>query len=433
LVDEEGEVLDHHVEGNRFNVGRAGDHLITPFQCELCHFRNIYSRDPLPRLAIDREALEFFRRASLDAFWSRATSTVRGNLSEGKRGQRFATRMGVPCLIPEMGPFPLCDSMGMMSAAAVLDRSLDRGRSEHFVQWATFRGTRSFITNATQAGVSGLSDSVGGYEKSKMWISGVVTHSFWFTRFMEGLHKRVGEVRHQDEPITIEVLHELDRILEAEWRQAKLPALKRQVAEMGTWFIVGFCSGLRGEEMLLIELAGTARDLVFLADEVCPHFILVVSGRTKGNQLSGAKFGVPIAARTEGTNLLPGKWIQRLVEIMTAKNDTRGRLFRRNLSPTRLFEFEFDFFRLLREVQSTTLLIDKTKDVDSEYGILRSCRRGMTAHARNMRVSKDDLKTFNRWSQEMNAQTGMARLDMPETYSSLEAIKPLLLRVTRSF
>jgi hypothetical protein len=96
--------------------------------------------------------------------------------------------------------------------------------------------------------------------------------------------------------------------------------------------------------MFLIELARTARDLSFLGDVNCPHFILVVSGRTKGNQLSGAKFGVPIAARTEGTNLLPGKWIQRLVEILTLKNDTCGRIFRRNLCPTRLFEFEFDFF-----------------------------------------------------------------------------------------
>jgi hypothetical protein len=270
--------LINHVERERFNVARAGDHLMTPFQCEVCHFRNIYSRNPSDRLSTDRKALEFFRRASLDAFWSRATTTVRGNLSEVKRGQRFAARLGVPCLIPEMGPFPLCDSMGMMSAAAVLDRSLDPGLSEQLVQWSTFRGTCPFITNATQAGVTGLSDLVGGYKKSKMWISGVVTHSFWFTRFMEGLHKRIGEVRHQDEPITIEVLHELDQILEAEWRQARLPAQKRQIAEMGTWFIVGFCSGLRGEEMLLIELAGTARDLAFLSDVACPHFILVVSG-----------------------------------------------------------------------------------------------------------------------------------------------------------
>jgi hypothetical protein len=84
LVDEEGKILDHHVESNWFNVARTGDHLITPFQCELCHFRNIYSQDPYPQVSTDREALEFFRRASLDAFWSRATSTVRGNLAEGK-------------------------------------------------------------------------------------------------------------------------------------------------------------------------------------------------------------------------------------------------------------------------------------------------------------------------------------------------------------
>jgi hypothetical protein len=31
---------------------------------------------------------------------------------------------------------------------------------------------------------------------------------------------------------------------------------------MGAWFIGGFCTGLRGEEMLLIELAGTANSLI---------------------------------------------------------------------------------------------------------------------------------------------------------------------------
>jgi hypothetical protein len=53
-----------------------------------------------------------------------------------------------------------------------------------------------------------------------MWISGVVTHLFWFTWFMEGLHKQAGEVRHQDEAISIEVLHAVEIILEREWSQA---------------------------------------------------------------------------------------------------------------------------------------------------------------------------------------------------------------------
>jgi hypothetical protein len=432
LVDEDGEDLGNHLDEKRFKEGRAGDHLMTPFQCETCHFRNIYHRNPSARSSTDQEAQVFFRRASLDAFWSRAPSTVKGNLNEGKRNQRFEERMGVPCLVPKMGPFPLSDSMGMMSAAAILDRSLDPGRSERYVQWDTFRGTRSFLTNATQAGVSGLGETVGAYEKNKMWISNVVTHSFWFSRFMEGLHKRVGEVRHQDEPITIEVLKEIEVILESEWSNATTPSGRLRAAEMGVWFIAGFCSGLRGEEMLLIELAGTATNLDFLGDRALPHFVLIISGPTKGNQLSGSKFGVPIVATTEGTYLRPGKWVQRLVTLRTEKGDTTGRLFRRRLVPSKLYEFENDFFSVLRKVQNSTTFISRDTDVASSYGILRSLRRGMTAHARNMNVSKDELQTFNRWNKEMNAKTGLARLDMPDTYSALGSLKPTLLRVTRA-
>ena len=324
---------------------------MTPFQCEMCHFRNIYNRNPVYLNPVDLEALAFFRRASLDAFWSRATSTVKENLNEGKRGQRFADRMGVLCLVPEMGPFPLSDSMGMMVAASILDRSLDPGITEKYVQWDTFRGARSFVTNATQAGVGGLSSTVGAYEKNRMWISDVVTHSFWFSRFMSGLHKRVGENKKQDEPITIGVLKALESLLENEWRCSAHPVDRRRIAEMGTWFIAGFCSGLRGEEMPLIEFAGTADSLKYLRDFDCPHLVLVVSGPTKGNQLGGAKFGVPIAARTEGNFLLPGQWVERLCDLMTLQGDGRGRLFQRVFVPARLEEFEFDFYRYLREVQ----------------------------------------------------------------------------------
>ena len=72
---------------------------------------------------------------------------------------------------------------------------------------------------------------------------------------------------------------------------------------MGVWLIAGFCSGLRGEEMLLIELAGTARDLRHLSDPTLPHVMLAISGKTKWNQLSGAKFSVPIMGRTTRTIL----------------------------------------------------------------------------------------------------------------------------------
>jgi hypothetical protein len=138
-----------------------------------------------------------------------------------------------------MGPFPLMYSLGMSVAIAVLDRSLDPGNYDDFVQWETFRRSRSCVTNISQAGVFGLGESVGAFERRKMWFSQVVTHSFWFSRFMAGLHKRVGEIKKRDEAITIDVVHAIEDILNSEWRKRDNPKVKRRIAEMGVWFIVG--------------------------------------------------------------------------------------------------------------------------------------------------------------------------------------------------
>ena len=86
-----------------------------------------------------------------------------------------------------------------------------------------FWGARLFVASVSQAGVAGLSNSVRAYEWNRMWISGVVTHSFWFSRYMEGLRKRVGENRRQDVPITIDVLCTLEKIIEHEWSKSDRP------------------------------------------------------------------------------------------------------------------------------------------------------------------------------------------------------------------
>jgi hypothetical protein len=49
---------------------------------------------------------------------------------------------------------------------------------EATVQRGTFRHTMSAVTNISQAGVGGLEDSVGAYERNRMFISGVVIHKF---------------------------------------------------------------------------------------------------------------------------------------------------------------------------------------------------------------------------------------------------------------
>jgi hypothetical protein len=83
------------------------------------------------------------------------------------------------------------------------------------------------------------------------------------------------------------------------------------------WFVTGFCTDIWGEEKLLIEHAGTAKSLKHLSNAVDPHFELVISGRTKGNQMSSSnKFAIPCIGVMEGIALWPGIWVKRLVLVV---------------------------------------------------------------------------------------------------------------------
>ena len=433
-LDEDGkEMLDPSGEG-RFERARNGDHLMVPFQCELCHFRNIYGREPKDNNLKDKEFFKFARRANLDAVWSREPNTVSKNLGQLSRMLKTEQRFGFESTTPPIGPFPLEDSLGMKAAIAVLDRSLDAGIYSEHVQWATFRKSMSAISNLTQASVGGLKESVGAYQRNKMWISSSVSHQFWFSRFMEGVHKRVGEIRKQDEALTIDVVHQIKTLLELEWKNTgNLDYNKRRrIAEVGTWFIVGFCTGMRGEEMVLIELAGTRNSMENMTDDL-GYFKVVISGRTKGNQLSGSKFSFPCVNITKGTGLNPGTWIRRLIEIRNREDDTGGRLFFRGKSPAKVYQYQTDFFDMLYKVQNVSDFIKNDVDIGECYGILRSSRRGATAHARNVKIERDIIEAVHRWRQEAFGSGISLRLDLIDVYTTLDALAPTLLRYSEAF
>lgn len=430
-LDDEGIPLPDK-EDNRFLRARAGDMLMVPFQCEVCHFRNMEKRDPVLGHAKDEETMEYIRRASLDAFWARETSTVKKNLGLLWRAENFCERLSLKSVSPPLGPFPLNDVLGMKAAISVLDKSLDKGNYERLVQWETFRKTRSAITNVHQASPYGLTDSIGSYERSRVWISNVETHSFWFSRFMTGLHKRVGEVVKQDWPVPIEVMQYIDRVLNKAWNLETDPEARKKIAEMGAWYIMGFCVGLRGEEMLLIELAGTAASLRFLQQEVDPHFLIRLKGRTKGQHISGKGFEVPCIGTTGVSKLKPGRWVRRLVELVQSEGRTTGKLFQRDLKVPRLLEFEEDFLDILVSVQNTTDLIDDGLDLREEAGILRTLRRGVTSHTINMQVDETLVHAVNRWRQEVKGNGRKKTYAMIDHYAQLDTLKPTILRYSKA-
>ena len=59
---------------------REGDHLITPFKCDLCIFVKLKNRDLIAQSEEDKKIVSCIRRTNLDAFWSIAPTTVTNNL-----------------------------------------------------------------------------------------------------------------------------------------------------------------------------------------------------------------------------------------------------------------------------------------------------------------------------------------------------------------
>lgn len=185
--------------------------------------------------------------------------------------------------------------------------------------------------------------------------------------------------------------------------------------------------------MLLLEVAGTRNSLNTMLGEK-EYFKIVLSSRTKGNQISGSKFSFPCVNITSGTGLTPGIWMKRLIDIHISETDKSGRIFFQGVNFTKLSQYEPDFYNVLFKLQANSDAIDKQVEIPDAYGIVRSSRRGPTAYARNMKVGKDVIEAAHRWRREAFGGAGVSlRLDLIEVYTSLDALAPMLLEYSNAF
>lgn len=431
MLDEEGEGIEGLQGKDDFMVARRGDNLMTPFQCDECHFVNMQGRNSR-ETEQDQMLLRLIRRANLDAFWDRSSSTVEAHHRDVKKMDQIAEDLGMEPVQTHLGLWDVKDDFGMKIAVIMLKWSLDPGRTEARVQFDTVRKLRASATNLFQAGPEGLKDRVAAFERSRLWLTTMPSQSYWFHRFVSGYHKRVGETKRQDEALLVETLKGMQAMWEQEWRSNTEVMNRKKIATLATWFLVGFCCGLRGEEMLLIETAGTEKSIEEELTTPVPHFEVMISGKTKGNQVSGRKFAVPCVNVTEGSGLEPGVWLRRLIRLQAETHNKWGQLFQNRMGTLRLRDYKQMFLGALREAQLAEVEgIKSTADVFEEYGILRSLRRGVTAHAQNVGVKREVLNAVNRWRKHAQSQTGAPRLDMVETYSQLNAVKPFVLEFSR--
>jgi hypothetical protein len=182
----------------RFHEVRNGDDLMVQFECNYCVFFKLYLREPVGSSPTDQLAMACIRRMILDAFWSRARSTVEDQARKVRHLVKLSRQVGMPSPgFESPGPLPAGDHCGYRVAFfSVLD-SLQPGRySDKHKQWDTVRRVWTVFTN--QACLAGTANSshIGIGDQDGKEFCRVVNDpctSLWFTRWAEGCKRRMGQ------------------------------------------------------------------------------------------------------------------------------------------------------------------------------------------------------------------------------------------------
>jgi hypothetical protein len=77
-----------------FIRARDGDHLVTPFQCDLCHFCNIMGRDPIHNSPQDVRLQKLIRRANFGRPLVQGAQHGLNNVDDGQAGSQYSSLFG---------------------------------------------------------------------------------------------------------------------------------------------------------------------------------------------------------------------------------------------------------------------------------------------------------------------------------------------------
>jgi len=417
-------------EAKNFRHARAGDHLFCPFECDYCTFHRLKGRPPDMDNQTDKILMIYLRRANLDAFWSRATSTVDGlrRLFEQQVliGEMFGfERFGAP------GPYGRSYDSGIRTAIGVLYESRRPGRHEKVKKFSSCRKVRSLSTNMYNASAQGSSSNlVWRAEKNRYVATSCPSDSEWHFRFMMGFHSRVGERVKQDAAFTIELMLALQVMFEEEYQCALVGDTvqgRREVCENAVFFILSFCASLRGFEVPKIVLHELRR--MIQLDEVNgvpPHLGIPMRGRFKQRvQETGSILCYSVATTASG--LKPGLWVDRLLRCMAELGITAGWLFQKaNREPKRMSDFGDRFYSSLLALQEKEpALFEPDTNILEDFGLARSARRGATTRATNAGVSPSDIEWQNRWN---TGGSEFVRGPMRIRYAEQKQMMPTFLR-----
>lgn len=284
-------------EKNEFLEARDGDWLFFPFQCEGCHFYNIYSRSPVLTSPFDMSILSYIRRANLDMFWSRRPGTIESNLRnvsyilEGSRGAGFDPPLAT------ITAWKAEDTEGMRLAIIALKKSrVKNGKnaiSKTHLQTGTVRkllSTARVLKAATRSG-EGKNLVLRTIKGETQRFRDGMESSYFLETFLKGMKIRMGLMQRRNVPVTSELVLEILRLLEEGYKNTEKDFLsRRRYLLAGTLVSVLYGGSLRGYEGFMLDADTLAANIEFGKDADIPHVLVPLYGRFKGE--TGERFHV---------------------------------------------------------------------------------------------------------------------------------------------
>lgn len=285
--NDEGHLWKLKTTNLKFLEARDGDSLLQPFQCDFCWFENLQGRAPISDNVKDQLLLGHIRRVNLDLFWSRASGTVKSYVSAFRKGIQMDHELGLIPRHPNPGPWPLRDDVGFQVALQIVAASKLAGHNDPvYQQFDTIRRIRTVFAHLFERSCEASKDSWVLKKSNKgdvLHTSNCPTNSLFFTRFMEGLLKRMNKDVRSDLALDPAILKLLLKNLESELRSPNLShERRRMIIISGAYFVICYACSLRGNEGFMIYAGALIRyfSCGSLDDDI-PHVVIPLLGRFK--------------------------------------------------------------------------------------------------------------------------------------------------------
>lgn len=378
------------------------------------------------------------RRVNLDAFWSRARSTVVNHARSVRRTITGVQRLGLPdpCFA-EPGPLPPHDHCGFLVAILTVYDSLQPGLySDTHKQWDTVRKIRTSFSNQWRSAASAnsfhlaLTDDSG---KERKRLDDDPCSSLWFSRWAIGCKRRMGQDWRPDQAVSAHLMLALTRWIERKIVSLTVPSEIIQWTLAGAYFVLCYVLSLRGSEGLLLDVQG----LLDHKDPHPTHVIFPLLGKVKGEQHSRQHL-LASAHRTK-SGIQVASWHSRLVDIVTSMSRTSGPVFvdesGHSQSTTRSMNAKFHEALLGLFAEDPSLFppnMQSEEAILEGYDVFRSFRRGSSSRAIDQNISEADRYLVNRWKKFEASQGRRPNLPMDQHYAALAHCLTSFLRYTKA-